>query len=195
MERLFIIDLKDYDENFRRFRRPSARGIILCGAGKIALVYSIRDKYYKFPGGGIHTDETREAALIREVSEEVGLSVIPESIREFGSVLRLQKGMEPGVIFEQENFYYFCDVRRANTPDSQQTTCPGLTDTACPDTYKLEIGNQSLDGYEAEAGFVLRVVPIEEAIEVNENFKSENLMDRIMIERDARVLRMIGEMN
>lgn len=193
MERLFTIDLKDYDETFRHFRRPSARGIIACGEGKIALVYSLRDKYYKFPGGGIHSDEAITDALIREVSEEVGLSVVPESIREFGSVMRLQKGKEPGVIFEQENFYYFCDVRRANTSAAQQSPCPEMPDETGSDTQDLEIGNQCLDGYEAEAGYVLRVVPIEEAISVDENFRCDDIMTQVMIEREARVLRMIAE--
>ena len=42
---------------------------------------------------------------IREVREAVGLIVIPESIFEFGSVMRRQKSnVSPHTIFEQENF-------------------------------------------------------------------------------------------
>jgi 8-oxo-dGTP pyrophosphatase MutT (NUDIX family) len=100
MEKLFTIDLKDYNESDRVFRRPSARAIIIKG-DKIALVYSKVEKYYKFPGGGIHDDEDKREALIREVREEVGMVVKPETIKEFGSVLRRQKGKEEGVIFEQ----------------------------------------------------------------------------------------------
>ena len=82
MERLFEIDLKDYKETDKVFRRPSARAIILI-KDKIALVYSKKEKYFKFPGGGIHADEDKREALIREVREEVGMVVIPGSIREF----------------------------------------------------------------------------------------------------------------
>ena len=45
MERLFEIDLMDYDENGEVFRRPSARGIILKEDKRIALVYSRKEKY------------------------------------------------------------------------------------------------------------------------------------------------------
>ena len=56
MRRLFEIDLKDYKDTYSVFRRPSARAIIIKD-NKIALVYSKKEKYYKFPGGGIHEEE------------------------------------------------------------------------------------------------------------------------------------------
>ena len=66
MERLFEIDLKDYKETDEVFRRPSARAIIL-QENKIALVYSKKEKYYKFPGGGIVEGEDKKEALITYV--------------------------------------------------------------------------------------------------------------------------------
>ena len=108
MRCLFEIDLKDYEGCTKVFRRPSARAVILKG-DKIALVYATEEKYYKFPGGGIHEDEDKKEALIREVREETGLNVIPESIREYGSVLRKQKSEKADdTVFEQENYYYLC---------------------------------------------------------------------------------------
>ena len=98
--------------NDKVFFHPSARGIIIIDS-KIALVYSKKEKYYKFPGGGIHNNEDKRETLCREVREEVELVVIPKSIKEFGSVLRRQaSNYTPGTIFEQENFYYFCDVEK-----------------------------------------------------------------------------------
>ena len=58
MKRLFEIDLKDYKESGNVFRRPSARAIIRKG-DKIALLYSKKEKYYKFPGGGIRGGEDK----------------------------------------------------------------------------------------------------------------------------------------
>ena len=79
MRRLFTIDLKDYREDFRIFRRPSARAIIR-REGKLRMVYSPVEKYYKFPGGGIRGNEDRIDTLIREVREETGLMLIPMTV-------------------------------------------------------------------------------------------------------------------
>ncbi|HAV90398.1 MAG TPA: NUDIX hydrolase [Eubacterium sp.] len=168
MGRLFEIDLKDYNETDDVYRRPSARAIIIQG-DKIALVYSKKEKYYKFPGGGIHGDEDKKEALMREVREEVGMIVIPESIREFGSVLRRQKNDRlENSIFEQENYYYFCDVKET-------------------------LVDQELDDYENEAEFVLKVVDIDTAIAANDIYKSDVFFNEIMIKRELRVLRLIKE--
>ena len=99
MRTLFEIDTKDYDPKGPAFVRPSVRGIILRD-GKVAMVHSLKYDYYKFPGGGIEAGETRPQALIREVLEESGLQVRPESIREYGLVHRVQ-----------DNYYYLCDVQ------------------------------------------------------------------------------------
>lgn len=168
MRRLFEIDLRDYKDTDVVFRRPSARAVIIKG-DKLALVYSRKEKYYKFPGGGIHDDEDKREALIREVREETGLVVIPESIREYGSVLRRQKNdRAEDMIFEQENYYYCCDVED-------------------------KAGYQELDDYENEAGFELRMVDIDEAIAVNAAYKSDVFFNEVMISREKRVLEMIKQ--
>ena len=66
MKQLFEMDLKDYKSNDKIYKRPSARGIILDENGKIALVYSKKEKYFKFPGGGIIEDEDKKEALIKK---------------------------------------------------------------------------------------------------------------------------------
>ena len=76
MKQLFAIDPHDYDEADSVFKRPSARGIILRD-DNIALVYSLREHYYKFPGGGIHDGEDQQAALIRTV---INLREPPKSV-------------------------------------------------------------------------------------------------------------------
>ncbi len=169
MEQLFQIDLQDYEGTNHVYRRPSARGIIFDDNGRIALVYSEKEKYYKFPGGGIHDDEDKVEALIREVKEETGLIVIPKSVQEFGSVLRRQRSNKSfDTLFEQENFYYFCEVMK-------------------------ETSSQNLDDYEKEAGFVLKFVDLSEAIDTNSKYKSEDFFDEIMIQRELRVLQLIDE--
>ena len=167
MDRLFIMDQKDYDDSFKQFRRPSVRGVIIKD-GKIALVYSKKYDYYKFPGGGIENDEDHRSALKREVLEETGLTVLDDSISELGSVLRIQKSrFEENVIFYQENFYYLYD-----TDNSLKT--------------------QSLDEYELDEGFTLRYVYPNEAIQTNRT-RDHGDYDLMMLERESRVLEYLVE--
>lgn len=54
--------------------RKSARAIVLNSAGEMATQYLATYTYHKLPGGGVDAGETIEAALKREVQEEVGCS-------------------------------------------------------------------------------------------------------------------------
>jgi 8-oxo-dGTP pyrophosphatase MutT (NUDIX family) len=130
------------------------------------MIYSKRRNYYKIPGGGIEQGEDNVTAMIREVKEEVGLIVIPETVKEFGYVHRIQKG-EHEPIFIQDNFYYICDV------DSQQI------ETEYSDKEKME-------------EFIPVWIDIAEAIKTNEEYVINNSYDS-MIERELRVLKLIQD--
>ena len=170
MRLLFDMDKKDYDPDGTKFFRPSVRGIIVRG-GKLALVHSLKYDYYKFPGGGIDDGETHTAILVREVREETGLNVIPESVKEYGYVYRAQKGKTED-IFVQENFYYFCEVSDVRS-------------------------GTSLDGYEADEQFTLEFVAPRYAAEVNRTHvhgdKDGSGSFAVMNERDTRVLEMLAD--
>ena len=168
MKKLFTIDLRDYDENWEKLYRPSVRGIILDDKGNVAMIYSQKYHFYKFPGGGIEGDETHIETLAREIKEETGMTLIPESVKEFGEVLKIQKGDEAGenTIHIQQNFYYTCNVEK-------------------------KIGLQSLDDGEKALDFVLQFIPIKEAIRVNADFESNNSFMKQMAERERRVLEII----
>lgn len=167
MRELFIIDKKNYKKNGTIGRRPSVRGIIIKD-GKIAMIHSLKYDYYKLPGGGIEEGEAHEATLIREVKEESGLVVKPESIREFGYVRRIEKGKIED-IFIQDNYYYLCEAR--------------------------EITEQKLDDYEAEEKFTLEYVFPEHAIERNRNGDHKDKVASQtfsgMLERENRVLELV----
>ena len=176
MKDLFTLDIKNYLPQWNKEKRDSSRGIIMAKGkkvlpfspdDKISLVFAKNQGYYKFPGGGIHADEDRIDALIREVSEETGLSVIRKSIKEFGKVKRFQKSTHSEcTIFEQESFYYFVDVDD-------------------------KIHEQNLDSYEMDAGFELRTVTIKEAVSTNMQYKSKDSFDLLMIARDTSILQLL----
>ena len=110
MRELFRMDRQNYNPEGKVYRRPSARAIILKD-GKVLLNHVSKYDCYEFPGGGIEAGETPERAVVREVAEETGRIVIPESVREFGIVIRRQQDTnDPDGIFEQENYYFYCDV-------------------------------------------------------------------------------------
>ena len=176
MKQLFTIDLKNYGADWKRSRRDSARAVIHVGDDKLALVYATKLGYYKFPGGGIHEGEDKIAALAREVQEEVGLVLVPESVREFGVASRYQKsGLTENTVFVQDNFYYECEVEH-------------------DEHGNLKIISQNLDAYEDEAGFELRIVSIKEAALANRQYRDTNDFNIAMIARDARVLEMMAGM-
>lgn len=199
MKTLFTTDYKNYEADWPTSSRPSARAIIVVESekqksqnstgssdstnssknsdttplspnDKIALVYAKNLDYYKFPGGGIHEGEEKTAALIREVAEETGLEVIPENIEEAGLVHRImQSEMFPKTIFIQDSFHYFCCVK---------TGADG----------KPLIKNQKLDDYEKDDGFELRIVSVDEAIQTNLHFNSDNSAKLDMIARETLVM-------
>lgn len=170
MRLLFEIDRKDYNPDGSRFERPSVRGIIVRD-GKVAMIHSEKYDYYKFPGGGIEPGEDQMATLIREVKEESGLVVIPDTIREFGWVHRIQKGSVED-IFVQDNYYYLCEAEPV-------------------------AGQQKLDDYEAEEEFELAFVAPQTVIEVNRRQehgeKSGKPLFVTMLEREARVMELLAE--
>ncbi len=169
MKLLFEIDKKDYKPDGTVGSRPSVRGIIWL-KDKLAMVYSKQYRYYKFPGGGINKGETYIDTLLREVREETGLIVLPETIEEFGYVHRVQKGTKED-IFIQDNYYYTCRV------DDMQVS-------------------QELDDYEAEEKFTLVEVSANVALKQNELALKTTLAGdefySVMIEREAEVLRLLN---
>ena len=167
MRLLFEIDTKDYDPAGKAYVRPSARCINIKD-GKVAMVHSRMYDYYKFPGGGIEPGETKEEAVIRETLEEAGLVVIPESVKEYGLVHRIQSYSKRGCdLFIQDNYYYLCDVQE-------------------------EPGEQSLDLYEQEEGFTFEYADPDKVIETNRK-KDHGPKDQNMLEREARVLELLKE--
>jgi 8-oxo-dGTP pyrophosphatase MutT (NUDIX family) len=163
MRLLFELDAKNYNPNGQVFERPSVRSIII-NDGKIAMVYSKKYNYYKFPGGGIEKGETHEQALLRETLEEAGLVVIKNTIKEYGYVRRVEKYNDNG-IYIQNSYYYLCKAQK-------------------------DVEMQHLDAYEEAEGFTLVYIQPEVAIKANRGFE-HGPKSPLMIEREARVLEFL----
>ena len=92
--------------------------------------------------------------------------MIPETIKEYGYVHRIQKSDDdPSECFVQENFYYLCDIAE------------GMV-------------SQNLDDYEKQESFQPEYVEPALAIEKNRKV-TESPFIRTMAEREALVLEML----
>lgn len=132
------------------------------------MVFSEKSKEYKFPGGGIEGMESREAALKREVLEEVGhvIKSVNETLGYTDQIFNDQYDDEK--YFYQRSYYYFCEVE---------------------DEY---VG-MNLSESETALRFVPKWVTLDEAIEMNQE-KVNNDNEYHWTERELYILKLLKEM-
>lgn len=132
--------------------REAVRAVIIKDK-RLLMIYSLNGGDYKFPGGGVDINETKETALIREVREECGATVI--SIKdEIGKMIEFDRPLkEQYSVFKMISIYYLCEVDPI-------------------------FGKQTLDSYEKNLGFTPVWVDIDEAIVVNKELIDSNRFPR-----------------
>lgn len=147
--------------------RNAVRAIIY-KSGKLLMVYSEKSKEFKFPGGGIERDESREVALRREVLEEVGHTI--KSVNEsLGYTDQIYNDIyDDEKYFYQRSYYYFCEVEQ-------------------------EYVGMKLSESELALRFLPKWVEIDEAIQVNQE-KVDNDNEFPWTERELYVLKLLKEM-
>lgn len=163
MRTIAIFDDKNYKENANHFIREAVRAIIIKN-GKVALVKSLKEKHYKFPGGGIEENESHIDTLIRKTKEETGLVIKLNTIKEWGLILEIRKSIYNDDIFQQKSYYYFAEVED-------------------------DVLNQELTENEKELQYVLEWVDPSIAYEVNINLGKEYTNKFLL--REACVLKML----
>lgn len=108
MRLIALFDEKNYKQR-SGIVREAVRAIIIKN-GKVALVKSLKENHYKFPGGGIEPNESHIDTLIRETKEEIGLIIKTDSIKECGFIHEIRKSIFNDDAFEQKSYYYFAKV-------------------------------------------------------------------------------------
>lgn len=160
MKELFL-DLKNYRTEGNIYKRTAIRGIVQ-KEGKYLVIHS---KYgdYKFPGGGMEGDETHEETLIRELQEETGYRVLPQSMRGGIKVKERRKGDLEDIV-EMDSYYYFCTVDE-------------------------KPGERNLDEYEEEYDYQVAWLSLKEIIDRNQLV--ENYENIPWIVRETMVMKEI----
>ena len=108
MERLLFLDGGDYTDDMPETVRIAVRGIIFAD-GKLLLIEDNK-REVKLPGGGQEAGETDLETLTRDVREETGYTVMPDTVRPFGYIEEKRKSFNENVIWHQFSRLYFCDV-------------------------------------------------------------------------------------
>lgn len=110
MRTLLTLDRKDYSPDMPVYEKYSTRAVIVRD-GRIATQHgTIGD--YKLLGGGVEPGEEYQMALCREVQEESGLIVIPESIREIGMITERHRDIfNPEAVYVCHSLFYRCDAK------------------------------------------------------------------------------------
>lgn len=130
MKTLFVYDKQDYTPEMAVFEKYSVRAVIRRN-GKLATQKGARGDY-KLLGGGMEADENFSQALAREVQEESGLIVKPESIREIGEVLERRRDIfDPELVYVCHSCFFFCDVE-------EEMGEPCMTESEIAKGYHLE---------------------------------------------------------
>ena len=126
MKRLLFLDGENYTDDMPEIVRTAVRGVIFAD-GKLLLIEDNKNEV-KLPGGGREEGETDIETLIREVREETGCTVIPETVRPFGYIEEKRKGFNEDMIWHQFSRLYFCRVtdERSDTEYSENEKKRGM---------------------------------------------------------------------
>lgn len=152
----------DLDLTGRTLQRTAVRGALF--RGDQLLMLGSRHGDYKFPGGGVEAGEDQSAALQREFLEECGLAGVEVGLS-FGSTVEYLRPVEPEYrVFKMTSHYYFC-----SSPASA-------------------LGEQLLEGYEAELELVPRWVSVAEALEANRAVQESGVGVMRWLVRETKVL-------
>ena len=147
MKTILVLDEKNYTEDMPVFERFVVRALIEKD-GLFAMQQDANGAY-KIPGGGMDEGETTIEALMREVQEETGLVIIPETIQELGEITEIRRDIFEGRLkYIAHSMHYACEVEEE------------LVETAMTESEK-------------EKGFHLAWADIDTVIETNERLMTE----------------------
>lgn len=170
MERENIEVNKNKDANAKTVNVQSHRGIYIKN-DRVALLYSKKNNFYKFPGGiWEEKDLTLKESLIAKIKREAGLIVIPDSITKYTDFTIIEQKKNGDVSINKVDFFF----------------------VKCEDNTV----HQELDDFEKKQDYTLEFVDPTKAWETNKEYISKLDKKDISFEKESNILHMIaGELD
>jgi 8-oxo-dGTP pyrophosphatase MutT (NUDIX family) len=81
-------------------------GLVVVKERKLLLAFSNNKKAFYLPGGKTDEGETTETALLREISEELNITLDPGKVRFYIHITAPAFGEQNGIVMEQDCFLY-----------------------------------------------------------------------------------------
>ncbi len=147
--------------------RHSTRGIVIRGED-ILLLYTERYHDYSLPGGGLDEGEDKVAGLKREMQEETGAQGV-RNVQPFGRYDEYRPWYKDDAdIIHMISYCYVCDI------DEQ-------------------LGETTLESYEANNGMSPKWMNIHEAVSHNEAVIASSDKKGLSVERETFLLKVIAQ--
>lgn len=150
------------------FIRRAVRAVVTKD-GQYLMIFSEKERDYKFPGGGVLPGEGHNQALKRELLEETGYT-LQRFITLLGTTIELDFLRESETsVFRMISFYYLCELL-----DGQVAL--------------------SLDPYEKELGYTPRWITPRDALHHNEELRQQLGSEQLFwLARETAVLHRLIE--
>jgi len=85
-------------------------GLLLIKERKLLLAYSKNKKCFYLPGGKVDSEETSITALVREIKEELNISITETDLHFYTHISAQAYGEKEGIIMEQDCFLLLKNV-------------------------------------------------------------------------------------
>lgn len=140
------------------------KALLINDKEEITLGYS--HKTYQFPGGHLEENESLEECLIRELKEESGIELKEIKNKPFVKIIYYTKNYRNSGKNRKNEIYYY--VIKTNK--------------------KYDLNNISLDDWEKEGNFTIKVIPLKDLNQILIDSIPDNLMNEIIVEEMLTVL-------
>ncbi len=87
-------------------KKLNTAGLVVIENRRLLLAFSKRKEAFYLPGGKLDEGEDTVTALIREIQEELSISILPHELQWYCHISAPAYGEYPPIMMEQDCFFY-----------------------------------------------------------------------------------------